>query len=119
MCNFHWPGNVRQLGNVLERAALFSQSTIGVEHLPQDLITLAATQPAASPRALDAAPPDASDDETNWPSMEDVERQHLIRTLEWTNYNQTAAARLLKLDRNAVRRLAQRLGVGISASKPR
>lgn len=120
LSRFHWPGNVRQLGNVLERAALFSQSTIGVEHLPQELLRVA--RPAATPSPDDhsaAAIGNAWIDENHWPSMEEVERRHLIRTLERTHFNQTAAARLLKLDRNAVRRLARRLGVTIPPSKPR
>jgi transcriptional regulator with GAF, ATPase, and Fis domain len=130
LCHFHWPGNVRQLGNVLERAALFSDSTIDIQHLPRDLVQASAAPPVAQNTATPGSisefeterslvlPPDDYDD-ADWPSMEDVERQHLLRTLERTSFNQTAAARLLKLDRNAVRRLAQRLGVSIAAPKPR
>ncbi len=119
MCNFHWPGNVRQLGNVLERAALFSGTTIGVAHLPQELLALAVPNVPESTHNGDIGLPHACDQDACWPSMEDVERQHLVRTLQRTNFNQTAAANLLKLDRNAVRRMAQRLGVSISAPKPR
>ncbi|MCX7913280.1 MAG: sigma 54-interacting transcriptional regulator, partial [Thermodesulfovibrionales bacterium] len=36
--NYHWPGNIRELKNVIERAVLLSNtSTIGVEHLPEEV----------------------------------------------------------------------------------
>ena len=113
LCQYDWPGNVRELGNVLERATLFSQDVIDVDHLPDQL--LAAVGHTARPdpgQSVDL--PAAENHPDTWPSMDQVQRWHLERTLEHTNFNQSAAARLLKLDRNAIRRLALRLGVGTS-----
>ena len=41
---YAWPGNIRELRNVLERACLFADDgTIRVEHLPADLVAASAT----------------------------------------------------------------------------
>ena len=105
-----WPGNVRELGNVLERAMLFSHDVIDVHHLP-DTIQAAVAHSANVPPGESADLAVVDDDDDTWPTMDQVQRQHLERTLCRTNFNQSAAARLLKLDRNAVHRLAVRLGI--------
>ena len=40
MRGYHWPGNLRELRNVIERAVLLCQpgGTVGLEHLPQNLL---------------------------------------------------------------------------------
>ncbi|KWN14355.1 Fis family transcriptional regulator [Burkholderia territorii] len=49
---YAWPGNIRELRNVLERACLFADDgTIRVEHLPAELVAASAAPP---PRAADA-----------------------------------------------------------------
>ncbi|KWA10238.1 sigma-54 interaction domain-containing protein [Burkholderia territorii] len=49
---YAWPGNIRELRNVLERACLFADDgTIRVEHLPAELVAASA---APQPRAADA-----------------------------------------------------------------
>ncbi|MDR8757987.1 Nitrogen fixation protein VnfA [Burkholderia pseudomultivorans] len=43
---YAWPGNIRELRNVLERACLFADDgAIRVEHLPAELVAMAAAQP--------------------------------------------------------------------------
>jgi DNA-binding NtrC family response regulator len=37
-----------------------------------------------------------------WPTLAELERQHIERTLEHTQYNQTAAARLLEISRQQI-----------------
>ncbi len=118
LCHFNWPGNVRQLGNVVERAALYSRDIIDLVHLPEEV-----GAPSSSTKTpLDSVPTNLGSalpgsDHPGWPTMDDMMRIHLQRTLEHTNFNQTAAARMLSLDRNAVRRLAQRLGVAVSLKR--
>ena len=75
-----WPGNVRQLRNVLERAAILADgSSIGTEHLWLD-----ATTPGAAPSA-------SSDPET----LEDIERRAIEKALDAVQGNRKqAAARL-------------------------
>ena len=56
--------------------------------------------------------------EEQWPSFEQCEREIIVATLRHTNYNQAAAARLLKLDRSVLRRRVKKLGIDISQSTP-
>jgi DNA-binding NtrC family response regulator len=75
-----WPGNVRELRNVLERALVVSAAP--VLHAA-DLALDAASRPAAP----------AGD------TLEDVERRHVVDTLERLDGNVTRAARRLGIDR--------------------
>ncbi|EGD04921.1 sigma-54 dependent transcriptional regulator [Burkholderia sp. TJI49] len=52
---YPWPGNIRELRNVLERACLFADDgAIRIEHLPAELVAMSAAQPdrAVAPSAL-------------------------------------------------------------------
>lgn len=141
---YAWPGNVRELENVLERAVMFSSgdeidpdSLSGLMGEPPSggtptgaaQFALAASrgemsatpvpgvfrvnprQPAAVP------PPPAADaaDEGQWPTLADVERMHLERTLAATMQNKSLAAKMLGIDRSVLRRKLQRYGLDESA----
>ena len=79
-----WPGNVREMRNVLERAMILArgQAAIGVEHLPPDL-----RQRATTDRRYQAQ------------SLSEVERQHIERTLRHHGGNRTRAAAELGISR--------------------
>ena len=79
-----WPGNVRELRNVLERGAVVAQgSVIQVSDL--------GLRPAAGPPgAKGRAEP---------PSLEEIERRHVVEVLSFTGGNVTQAARILGIDR--------------------
>jgi len=70
----------------------------------------AAVKPAA---ADDAAADPAADAETadSWPTLADVERMHLEKTLAATMQNKSLAAKLLGIDRSVLRRKLQRYGL--------
>ena len=80
-----WPGNVREMRNVIERAMILSQGApaIGVEHLPADLRKGA---PTADRRYAPL-------------SLDEVERQHIERTLRHHAGNRTRAAQELGISR--------------------
>jgi transcriptional regulator with PAS, ATPase and Fis domain len=89
-----WPGNVRELENVIGHACMMTQGdTIDVPDLPQYL---------QSASEVAAAAPDAAPD-TQVATLEDQERQLIIRALEQANGNQSKAARLLRIGRDALR----------------
>ena len=89
-----WPGNVRELENVIGHACMMTQGdTIDVPDLPQYL---------QSGSEVAAAAPDAAPD-TQVATLEDQERQLIIRALEQANGNQSKAARLLRIGRDALR----------------
>jgi DNA-binding NtrC family response regulator len=87
---YDWPGNVRQLQNIIERAIVMSETLeIGPEFIPRMDDTCVPDGVAADP------PTEAA---KGWRSLADSESEHIRRTLEFTGYNQSAAARLLNID---------------------
>jgi DNA-binding NtrC family response regulator len=99
---YDWPGNVRQLQNVLERAlVLAEQDVIGPEHLPEEIRaaddgTRAAAEPAATGQPVPLA---------------ELEREHVLRTLDYAKGNRQATAALLGISRRTLARMLQRWGV--------
>jgi len=85
MLGYNWPGNVREMRNVLERAMILAQGKpeIGVEHLPGEF------RARAGP----------GDRRHNPLSLDDLERQHIERTLRHHSGNRTRAAVELGISR--------------------
>jgi two-component system response regulator PilR (NtrC family) len=99
-----FPGNVRELENILERAtALCEDHRIEIEDLGL---------PEQSPPTLAAADQQLRDEDT---SLEDylaeVERKTILQTLEATRWNRTAAARQLGISFRALRYRLEKLGL--------
>jgi two-component system response regulator PilR (NtrC family) len=124
--SYAFPGNVRELENILERALAFSSAeVINVEDLGLRPATLEA---APTERALDderpspgggaaaaASGPRAGDDgvpESLPDYLDALERDAILRALERTRHNRTAAARMLGISFRALRYRMQRLGIG-------
>ncbi len=90
---YRWPGNIRELENVLARAlALRSGQRITVQDLPPEIGKVAATG------VVGAAAP-----EPTLP-LEEVERRHILRVLEATGGNKLKAAEILGIDRSTLHR---------------
>jgi DNA-binding NtrC family response regulator len=118
---FSWPGNVRQLRNVMEQAAIDSPSSQVSADLVQRIIAASesldgdwppAESPSAEP-AIDREPPAcaAHDDVPSWLTLAAVEQQHIRHTLEHTYFNRSAAARLLGLTRQSLLRKIKHYGL--------
>ncbi|MGA8203137.1 MAG: sigma-54 dependent transcriptional regulator [Woeseiaceae bacterium] len=99
LLTYAFPGNVRELENVLERAVtLCTSGTIGEDDLNLK-------QAAGSDNAVSAANPGLDG------QVEDVQRQAIVEALEKTRYNKTAAAKLLGLSFRQLRYRIKKLGI--------
>jgi DNA-binding NtrC family response regulator len=102
---FNWPGNVRQLENVVERMLALSpgRSQIEVSDLPAEIQTAAAPEPAA------AWLPDEGVDLDGY--VRGVERALIGRALDRTKGNRRQAADLLGVKRTTLVERLKRLGL--------
>ena len=97
---YGFPGNVRELENMLERAVtLCSSGTIGEVDLNL----------RAAPVAGEDSGKHTATDLSN--QVEDVQRQAIVEALEKTRYNKTAAAKLLGLTFRQLRYRIKKLGI--------
>jgi PAS domain S-box-containing protein len=94
LLNYHYPGNVRELENILEHACLLCQGdVVQAEHLPWSL-------------RGEWPPPEAA---AAHPGGE--ERQRLVAALESQGWNRTRAAQSLGIDRTTLWRRMKRHGI--------
>jgi DNA-binding NtrC family response regulator len=80
LMHYDWPGNVRELENAIERAMVIGREPeIQVSDFPLQV-------------SSGTPPPEGQ-------TLDDVERAHILKVLEGCNWNQSLAARILKIDR--------------------
>jgi two-component system, NtrC family, response regulator PilR len=103
--SYSFPGNVRELENILERAlALVSGNEIGAEDLQLGTHKEAQTISKQDLAGLRASVPLPE-------YLERIEKEAIMEALEKTHYNRTAAARLLGITFRALRYRMERLGI--------
>ncbi len=90
---YNWPGNVRELENALERAMIFHRGdTISLADLPETIRAPRSREAAALPVSL----PEAG------LSLEEVEKELILRALQKHDWNQSRAARYLGITRHTL-----------------
>src|SRR5262249_9411636 len=104
MQRYAWPGNVRELRNLMERAVTFNDTGVIQEgelefgeSEEEEPITVAGP-PSTSPSSLD-----------------EMERDHIIRVLKQTGGNKKKTAEILGIERRTLYNKAKRLGIDFSS----
>jgi len=82
---YNWPGNIRELENVIQRAIIMSETEI----LPKDLPASVKYQIPAADQELMA--------------LKEVEKKHILKVLAAVDQNKSKAAEILQIDRKTLR----------------
>ena len=109
MTAYAWPGNIRELQNVVERAVILSEGSV-LEIDP----TMLPTQPPIAKGAAATAAPAVTSNPRALASLEEVERGHILAVLEqtgWVIEGPKGAAAILKLHANTLRSRLEKLGM--------
>jgi len=92
---YHWPGNIRELRNVIERVMILEEGpTIELENLPANLLGITGTgEVREGPLTLD-----------------ELEKDHILRTLDAMGGNISQTAKTLGISRHTIMRKLERWG---------
>jgi formate hydrogenlyase transcriptional activator len=96
LARYSWPGNIRELQNVIERAVILTGGTV-LDHTPIADLNIVKHDSPSSPR-----------------SLADAEREHILRTLretDWVIGGPSGAAALLQVRRTTLIYKMRRLGI--------
>lgn len=100
---YDWPGNLRELKNVIKRAVLLTEGeVIGMESLPTELIDTVRNPSPSTPQAPIY----------DLKALQEVQEKDLIvKTLQEVRYNKSKAARILNIDRKTLYLKMEKYGI--------
>ncbi len=103
LVDYYWPGNIRELKNVIERAIILgNEEILTVDHLPIEITSRAGSAPVTS-LVIFKLPPEGID-------IEEVEKELIRQALENNDWNQSKAAKKLNLGVDAFRYRMKKFG---------
>jgi DNA-binding NtrC family response regulator len=102
MKRYSWPGNVRELKNMLERAITFNDTGV----IQADELDFGETEDDTA-----FGPADAGHSGTANSSLDQMEKDHIIKVLKETGGNKKRAAQILGIERRTLYNKAKRLGI--------
>ncbi|MCL4493120.1 MAG: sigma-54 dependent transcriptional regulator [Nitrospirae bacterium] len=103
LISYPWYGNARELKNVIERICILEDTeVIYPEHIPSEIIDQVDTAPEE--KASFNLPPEGL-------SLKNVEKELIVQALQMVEGNQTRAAKLLGISRDALRYKMQKFGL--------
>jgi DNA-binding NtrC family response regulator len=104
LCSHDWPGNIRELENVLERATAFADGpVINAEHIAIQRLVSARTVPRPST--------DAKPESLAGKTLAETERQAILETLAACGGNKALTARQLGISEKSIYNKMRRLGI--------
>ena len=110
--NYGWPGNIREMENVLERAVIVNKGPIiQIGEWFDRQSTTSNTIPNETPPSPHSH---LSSEATTFLALEDVERLHILRALDLTKWRisgEKGAAQLLGVNRSTLRGRMEKLGI--------
>lgn len=119
LMNYSWPGNIRQLRNVLEQTIVFSRGDfLNLEDLPLSVHAETQNTPALTSAAARA--PHISSEETpsagdlgidDKMTLDEIERRYIVYTLDKLKENRTRTAEKLGISRRTLQRKLKELGL--------
>ena len=112
LLRYRWPGNVREMKNVIERAVVLARGDY-VDH--EDLVLTALKTAGDTEIGIDVSL--AAPGQYEALSLADVEREHILRTLNSTGWNKSRSASILGIERSTLDRKIRRYD--LTAERPR
>jgi PAS domain S-box-containing protein len=112
LVNYQWPGNIRELENIIERALILSTS--GVLSIDAEMLPVTAPRPATESHATGNQGGTESD-------LNSVQREHIVSTLHKTNWvveGERGAARRLGMKPATLRHRMKKLGISRPGDQP-
>ena len=102
LLEYHWPGNIRELANVIERAYVLTNTEV----IP----------PAALPAEILIAAP-VENGKARLLTLNEAQRKVIIQALETTGGKKIAAAKILGLERRKLNRLLEKLNIPLTGTE--
>lgn len=113
LCAYRWPGNIRELRNMVERMVILSEhNELGVDDLPPEIAAARSVSTAALGSETPVSSVSALPVMQRPISLEDWERQAIHEALEKSGGNKVRAAQLLNLSRSALYEKLKKYGLG-------
>jgi len=109
---YAWPGNIRELENLMERVLLFADGPkIAAKDLPDQIRQAAAETPAPAAATPDGAPAETGLKDIVRMKAAALEKDLIAKALEETGGNVTRAARLLQISRKSLQTKMKEFGL--------
>ena len=120
LMSYAWPGNIRELENVIERAFVLSQGPVlELDYELESAPAISVSQDTAGTLAAEVLSLDGSP--SHLPSLKEVERNHILAALKLTSgviEGPKGAAKILNLHPNTLRHRMEKFGIKRSDHHP-